>query len=155
MKLFFAFIYWWNFWFYFWIRSLCGRQLTRSVSTLYFYLLIRSVMWQQKTLERLKESRRILKEFIYHLVSLVGIFQSFIWIHKWAFHSIFVTWFLVVLGCFGLFWVVLGDQVTKILHNSLFTFLLSKARQANRKFKVKKITKPKWRKNQKRSYQNL
>ena len=30
----------------------------------------------------------------------------------WAFHPIFVTWFLVVFG----------DQVTKILHNSLFTF---------------------------------
>ena len=33
--------------------------------------------------------------------------------------------------------------VTKILHNNLFTFLLSKARQAKRKFKVKKITKTK------------
>ena len=30
----------------------------------------------------------------------------------WAFHTIFVTWFLVVFG----------DQVTKILNNSLFTF---------------------------------
>ena len=56
----------------------------------------------------------------------------FIW-HKWAFHPIFVTWFLVVFG----------DQVTKILHNSLFTFLLSKERQAKWKFKVKKITQPK------------
>ena len=127
MKLFFAFIYWWNFWFYFWIRSLCGRQLTRSVSTLYFYLLIRSVMWQQKMLERLKESRRILKEFIYHLVSLVGIFQSFIWIHKWAFHSIFVTWFLVVLGFFGLFWV------TKLPKYYIIVYFLYWARQDRQK----------------------
>ena len=108
--------------FYFWIRSLCGRQLTRSVSTLYFYLLIRSVMWQQKTVERLKESRRILKEFIYHLVSLVGIFQSFIWIHKWAFHSIFVTWFLVVFDY----------QVTKILPTSLFTFFTEQDKTGTR-----------------------
>ena len=34
-------------------------------------------------------------------------------------------------------------EVTKILCNSLFTFLLSKARQAEQKFKVKKITQPK------------
>ena len=46
----------------------------------------------------------------------------------WAFHPILVTWFLVVFG----------DEVTKILRNSLFTFLLSKARQAKQKFKVKK-----------------
>ena len=38
------------------------------------------------------------------------------------------------------------NEVTKILHNSLFTFLLSKARQAKGKFKVKKITKQKRRK---------
>ena len=49
------------------------------------------------------------------------------------FHPILVTWFLVVFG----------NKVTKILCNSLFTFLLSKARQAEQKFKVKKITQPK------------
>ena len=32
--------------------------------------------------------------------------------NNWAFYPIFITWFLVVFG----------DQVTKILHNSLFTF---------------------------------
>ena len=32
--------------------------------------------------------------------------------HIWVFHPIFVTWFLVVFG----------DQITKILHNSVFTF---------------------------------
>jgi hypothetical protein len=37
------------------------------------------------------------------------------------------------------FWVVYGDEVTKILCNSLFTFLLSKARQAKWKFILKKI----------------
>ena len=31
---------------------------------------------------------------------------------RFNFHSIFLTWFLVVFG----------DQVTKIFHNSLFTF---------------------------------
>ena len=46
-----------------------------------------------------------------------------------SFHPILVTWFLVVFG----------DEVIKILCNSLFTFLLSKARQAKQKFKVKKI----------------
>ena len=38
--------------------------------------------------------------------------------------------------------LVFGCKVTKILCNSLFTFLLSKARQANRKIKVKKIILP-------------
>ena len=47
------------------------------------------------------------------------------------------------------FLVVFGDEVTKILRNSLFTFLLSKARLAEQKFKVKKIMQPKWWKNQK------
>ena len=38
---------------------------------------------------------------------------SLLWLHyKWAFHSILVTWFLVVFG----------NEVTKILHNRLFTF---------------------------------
>ena len=63
----------------------------------------------------------------------------------WAFHPILVTWFLVAFG----------DKATKILCSSLFTFLLSKARQANQKSIVKKIKQPKWPKNQKRSYQNL
>ena len=36
-----------------------------------------------------------------------------------------------------------GNEVTKILCYSLFTFLLSKARQAEQKFKVKKITQTK------------
>ena len=47
----------------------------------------------------------------------------------WAFHTIFVTWFLVVFG----------DQVTKILNNSLFTFLLSKAKQAKTEHMEMKI----------------
>jgi len=44
-----------------------------------------------------------------------------------------VTWFLDVFG----------KEVTKILQNSLFTFLLKQARQAKQKFKVKKITQTK------------
>ena len=47
----------------------------------------------------------------------------------WVFHPIFITWFLVVFG----------DQVTKILYNSLFTFLLSKARQAKTEHMEMKI----------------
>ena len=39
----------------------------------------------------------------------------------WAFHPIFVTWFLVVFG----------DQVTKILHNSLFTFFNEQGKTGN------------------------
>ena len=35
-----------------------------------------------------------------------------------------------------------GDQVTKILHNSLFTFLLSKARQAKTEHMEMKISQP-------------
>ena len=38
--------------------------------------------------------------------------------------------------------VVFGDQVTKILHNSLFTFLLSKARQAKMEHMEMKISQP-------------
>ena len=68
-----------------------------------------------------------------------------IFLYQISFSSILVTWFLVVFG----------DEVTKVLPNSLFTFLLSKARQAKWKFKVKKIMKPKWRKKQNWSYQNL
>ena len=45
----------------------------------------------------------------------------------WAFHPFGNS-------VFGCFW----QRVTKILCNSLFTFLLSKARQAKQKFKVKK-----------------
>ena len=45
---------------------------------------------------------------------------SKIWkiLHIWAFHPILVTWFLVVFG----------DKVTKILHNSLFTFFTSQGK---------------------------
>ena len=38
--------------------------------------------------------------------------------------------------------VVFGDQVTKILHNSLFTFLLNKARQAKMAHMEMKISQP-------------
>jgi hypothetical protein len=38
--------------------------------------------------------------------------------------------------------VVFGDQVTKSLHNSLFTFLLSKARQAKTKHMEMRILQP-------------
>ena len=55
---------------------------------------------------------------------------------------------------FDCFWLSLATKLPKY-SNSLFTFLLSKARQVRRKFKIKKIMQPKWRKNQKRSYQNL
>ena len=55
---------------------------------------------------------------------------------------------------FDCFWLFLATKLPKY-SNSLFTFLLSKARQVRRKFKIKKIMQPKWRKNQKRSYQNL
>ena len=37
-----------------------------------------------------------------------------------------------------MFFVAFGGEVTKILRNSLFTFLLSKARQAKRKRKSRK-----------------
>ena len=38
--------------------------------------------------------------------------------------------------------VVFGDKVTKILRNSLFTFLLSKARQAKTELVEMKISQP-------------
>ena len=50
-----------------------------------------------------------------------------------------------------LFLIVFGDDGTKIFRNILFTFLRSKAKQTKQKFKVKKITQPKWRKNQNQS----
>ena len=50
----------------------------------------------------------------------------------WAFHPILLAWFLVVFG----------NEVTKILRNSLFTFLLSKARQAKREHMEMKISQP-------------
>ena len=42
--------------------------------------------------------------------------------HHWAFHSIFVTWFLVVLG----------NEVTKMLCNSLFTFFTEQDKTGTR-----------------------
>ena len=57
----------------------------------------------------------------------------------WALHPILVTWFLVVF-C---------NEVTEILCNGLFTFFTDQGKTS------KTETQPKWRKNQKRSYQNL
>jgi hypothetical protein len=52
---------------------------------------------EKLTLERLKESRRVLKKIICHLVSLVGIFQAFgkkaIWIHQNGLPSIYLYLF--------------------------------------------------------------
>ena len=53
----------------------------------------------------------------------------------WAFHPILVTWFLVVFG----------DEVTKILRNSLFSFRLAHLALQMEKI-VQKITQPKRRK---------
>ena len=56
---------------------------------------------------------------------------------KCCFHPILVTWFLVVFG----------NEVTKILRNSLFIFANGKHRTENHATKVTK--------KQKRSYQNM
>ena len=55
---------------------------------------------------------------------------------------------------FGCLWQLSYQNITDYV-TAYLLFLLSKARQAKRKFKVKKITQPKWWKNQKRTYQNL
>ena len=77
-------------------------------------------------------------------VSLLYLFRN-IFNDFWAVHPILVTWFLVV-------------KLPKYYVIVCLLFLLRKARQARqtkRKSKVKKITQPKWWKNQKWSYQNL
>ena len=96
-------------------------------------------------------------KWVFHQGGLYLLMSSFgpVWkmtlpsISLLAFHSILV--YNLVFDCF---WLFLATKLPKY-SNSLFTFLLSKARQVRRKFKIKKIMQPKWRKNQKRSYQNL